>query len=166
MPTRNVSADVDPASNVCKALRARPTGMLKLNSVFAAKLSAFNEIKAFVERFADAAKIDPEDRHKLTLIVEELFTNTIRHGHRGDSDEPVDIMLSSEPSGVAVTYVDTAPEYDSLAAAMRTDIEATVRQRRIGGLGVALTFALAEAAQYRYFEGKNHIVIRLGRPAT
>jgi len=139
--------------------------MLKQSRVFASKYSVFNDIKVFVEHFADAAGIGPTDRHKLTLIVEELFTNTVRHGHRGDSDEPVDITLSSEASEVTVTYVDTAPEYDSLTAAMRTDIEASVRLRRVGGLGVALTFALAEAAQYSYREGRNHIVIRLRKRA-
>lgn len=139
--------------------------MLKLNRIFTAKLSAFNEIRALVDDFANAAGIDPAARHKLTLIVEELFTNTVRHGHRGDSEESVDITLSNDPAGVTVTYVDTAPKYDSLAAAMRTDIESTIRQRRIGGLGVALTFALAEAAQYAYVDSKNRIVIRLRRPA-
>ncbi|MGH8631211.1 MAG: ATP-binding protein [Burkholderiales bacterium] len=137
--------------------------MLKLNRSFLAKLSAFNEIRSLIEAFADSAGIDPADRHKLTLIVEELFVNTVRHGHGGDSDEPVDITLVSEPSGVTVTYIDTAPQYDSLAAAMRTDIEASVRMRRVGGLGVALTFALAHTAQYTYLDGKNRIVIQLGK---
>jgi len=119
-----------------------------------------------IEAFADSAGIDHTDRHKLTLIVEELFINTVRHGHGGDSDEPVDITLVSEPSGVTVTYIDTAPKYDSLAAAMRTDIEASVRMRRVGGLGVALTFALAHTAQYTYIDGKNRIVIELGKPGA
>jgi anti-sigma regulatory factor (Ser/Thr protein kinase) len=138
--------------------------MLSLNRVFPAKLSAFKEIRALVEEFADAAGVDPTARHKLTLIVEELFTNTIQHGHRGDSEEPVDITLSREASAVSITYIDTAPKYDSLAAALRTDIESTVRRRQIGGLGVALTFALAEAAQYQYLDGRNHVVIRLRKP--
>jgi len=136
--------------------------MLKLNRTFAAKLSAFSEIRALVEEFANSAGIEPSARHKLTLIVEELFTNTVRHGHRKDSEEPVDITLSSEPSGIVITYVDTAPKYDSLAAAMRTDIDSTIRQRRVGGLGLALTFALAESARYVYVDSKNRIVIRLG----
>jgi anti-sigma regulatory factor (Ser/Thr protein kinase) len=161
MPTRKVCAPIAMPGGFARAPVHRSIRMLNLNRIFASKLSAFNQIRALVEDFADAAGIDPADRHKLTLIVEELFTNTVRHGHRRDCDEPVDITLSSEPSGVTLTYVDTAPKYDSLAAAMRTDIESTVRQRRIGGLGVALTFALAEAAQYNYIDGKNRIVIRL-----
>lgn len=139
--------------------------MLRLNRSFVAKLSSFNEIRALIEAFSESAGIDPADRHKLTLIVEELFINTVRHGHGGDSDEPIDITLVSEPSGVTVTYIDTAPQYDSLAAAMRTDIEASVRMRRVGGLGVALTFALAHTAQYSYLDGKNRIVIQLSKPA-
>jgi anti-sigma regulatory factor (Ser/Thr protein kinase) len=138
--------------------------MLTLNRSFTAKLSVFKEIREMIEAFAGSAGIDPAVRHKLTLIVEELFVNTVRHGHGGDTEEPVDITLVSEPSGITISYVDTAPEYDSLTAAMRTDIEASVRMRRVGGLGVALTFALAHTAQYSYLDGKNRIVIRLTNP--
>jgi serine/threonine-protein kinase RsbW len=147
------------------ACRHKPAGMeflvIRRGQVFPAKLSEFNRIKSLVEEFAAAAKLFPEDGHKLTLIVEELFTNTVRHGHRGDSEQPVHVALADEAAGITLTYIDTAPEYDSLAAAMRTDLESTVRQRQIGGIGVALTFALADSAHYTYQDGKNTIVIRL-----
>jgi serine/threonine-protein kinase RsbW len=108
--------------------------------------------------------MSPEARHKLTLMVEELFTNTVRHGYRGDSEGLVELSLAQDGNKLLVTYADTAPRYDSLAAAMQTDIEATIRQQRIGGLGLALTFAMAETAQYAYLDGKNRIVLLL-KPA-
>lgn len=138
--------------------------MIRRSASFAASLKLFKEIREFVDAFADAAGISSEACHKLTLIVEELFTNTVRHGHQGDSAESVDLDLAKDAERVTITYVDTAPRYDSLAAAMRTDIESTIRQQRIGGLGLALTFAMAETAQYAYLDGRNRIVLTL-RPA-
>lgn len=138
--------------------------MIRRTARFAASLKLFKEIREFVEGFADAAGMSPEACHKLTLIVEELFTNTVRHGHQGDSEELVDLVLAKDAERVTISYLDSAPRYDSLAAAMRTDIESTIRQQRIGGLGLALTFAMAETAQYAYLDGRNRIILTL-RPA-
>ena len=130
---------------------------------FPAKMSVFRHLKKHIDDFCRGARLSAADRHRLTLVAEELFSNTVRHGHGGDSDAPVEITLEAGPSAVTLTYVDTAPEYDSLEAAMRTDIESTINQRRIGGLGMALTFALAESAHYSFADGRNRIVISLAR---
>jgi anti-sigma regulatory factor (Ser/Thr protein kinase) len=135
--------------------------MIQRNQSFPAKACAFNEIGNFLRSFADAVGMSRDSCHKLTLIVEELFTNTVRHGHLGDSEEPVDIGLSLEPTGVTLTYADTAPRYDSLAAAMQKDVVSAIQKHQIGGLGLVLTFGLAQAAQYAYLDGKNQITIRL-----
>ena len=55
----------------------------RLNRTFPAQLRAFVQVKSLIDEFGDAAGLGREDRHKLTLIVEELFTNTVTHGHRG-----------------------------------------------------------------------------------
>jgi len=138
--------------------------MLKKSGAFTAKLQSFNDVRTFVEEFAQAAAIAREDCHKLTLVVEELFTNTVRHGHRGDSNAPVELTLEHDGARTSVIYEDTAPKYDSLAAAMGTDIESTIKRRHVGGLGMVLTFALAESAQYVFANGKNRILIRLRPP--
>lgn len=135
--------------------------MTRHSQQFQSKILFFKDIRAFIDHFCEAVKLSGADRHKLTLVVEELFTNTVRHGHGGDSDAPVDISLDVVGEKIRLTYQDTAPPYNSLAAAMRTDVESTINERRIGGLGMALTFALAETAQYTYVENKNRLVITL-----
>ncbi len=135
--------------------------MLKHSRVFEAKLLVFRDIIAFVEGFCEAASLSRADRHKLTLVVEELFSNTVRHGHGGDSDAPVEISLEFSGTRTTLTYQDCAPRYDVLEAGLRSDIESTINQRRVGGLGVALIVALAEAAQYSFVDDRNRLVISL-----
>ena len=60
--------------------------MSRLIRIFPAQLQAFDQIRALVDEFGAMSNLGREDRHKLTLIVEELFTNTVAHGHQGDSD--------------------------------------------------------------------------------
>jgi anti-sigma regulatory factor (Ser/Thr protein kinase) len=143
---------------------ARPRGAKAMTSrhcEIPARLDQFGKIASAIDEFARVARLSNADCHKLTLIAEELFTNTVRHGHRGDSESPVSVYLESADDGMRMVYEDTAPPYDSLAAASSTDIESTVNNLKVGGLGVALTFALAKTANYAYVGGRNRIVIEL-----
>ena len=135
--------------------------MHRLNRVFPARLLAFEQVKALIDEFGEAAELGREDRHKLTLIVEELFTNTVNHGHRGDSDAPVFITFEEDQGDVHLIYEDSAPPFDPLAAGKRTDIESTVKERRVGGLGIFITIGLTEQVDYSYVEGRNRIGLRL-----
>jgi len=133
----------------------------RLSRTFPARLSAFEQVKSLIDEFGEAAGLSREDRHKLTLIVEELFTNTVTHGHHGDSDAPVQVTLEVTDAGVELIYEDSAPQYDPVAASRRTNIESTINERRVGGLGVFLTIGLTNAADYRFVEGRNRISLIL-----
>ncbi len=140
--------------------------MHRLNRVFPARLRAFDQVKALIDEFGTVAELGPEDRHKLTLIVEELFTNTVTHGHRGDSDAPVFITFEEAQGDLQLIYEDSAPQFDPLIAGRRTDIDATIEERRIGGLGIFITIGLTDNADYSYVEGRNRISLRLTASRT
>ena len=135
--------------------------MYRLNRVFPARLRAFELVKALIDEFGAAAELSRENRNKLTLIVEELFTNTVNHGHRGDSDAPVFITFEEDEGDVQLIYEDSAPQFDPLAAGNRTDIDSTIKERKVGGLGIFITIGLTEKADYSYVEGRNRICLRL-----
>ena len=131
--------------------------MSRLSRSFPARLREFEQVRALIDAFAEMAQIGREDRHKLTLIVEELFTNTVTHGFRGDSDSPVQVTLESTGTGVRLTYEDSAPQHDPIAVGLRTDIDATVNLRQVGGLGVAIALGLTEDAKYTFVDGRNRV---------
>ncbi len=131
--------------------------MRRLNRVVHARLSAFEQIKTLIDEFCTMALLGTEDRHKLTLIVEELFTNTVTHGHKGDCDEPVLITLEEFGADVVLLYEDTAPPFNPLTAGKNTDVNAMVTARRIGGLGAFLTIQLTHRAEYSFVDGRNRI---------
>lgn len=140
--------------------------MPRLNRTFPARLQAFDQVKALIDEFGAAAELGREDRHKLTLIVEELFTNTVNHGHRGDSDAPVFITFEENKGDLKLIYEDSAPRFNPLAAGHGADIEATVTGRRVGGLGIFITIGLTDKADYSYVDGRNRISLRLTATRT
>jgi anti-sigma regulatory factor (Ser/Thr protein kinase) len=140
--------------------------MTRVSRTFPARLSAFSEVVALLEEFGLNAGLGREDAMRLLLIVEELFTNTVRHGHGGDSDAPVDVTLSTAAAHVQLTYEDTAPQYDPLAAARHADISSPLEHRPVGGLGMLLTVTMSSDARYVHVNGRNRVELTLVRSVT
>ncbi|MGQ0545907.1 MAG: ATP-binding protein [Betaproteobacteria bacterium] len=129
-------------------------------TMFPAALSALRAIRGFVERFCAQAGVGRDPCLRLNLVLEELFTNTIRHGYRDGNDAPVWISLSRAAGGLRIVYEDGAPPFNPyvwLAAATSSGPQPL---RRPGGLGILLTRELAASREYAYVFGRNSI--RLG----
>jgi len=120
-----------------------------------------------VQDFCRRHGIGHRDALRLTLIVEELFTNTVRHGYRGDCDLPIRIALCAEETAVSLCYEDAAPPYDPLArfASASSALSAPFEARHVGGLGIVLVGVLAEGAHYAYEGGWNRLWLKVRRAA-
>jgi anti-sigma regulatory factor (Ser/Thr protein kinase) len=134
---------------------------------FPARMECLAEAIAFVESYCDGCGISREDALRIALIVEELFTNTVLHGHRGDSDAPVRIGLRSGASEVDIAYEDRAPPFDPVEHVARAPVEAevTVPDRSIGKLGIALVLGMSVRADYARDDGWNRLRLTLRRQA-
>jgi anti-sigma regulatory factor (Ser/Thr protein kinase) len=127
-------------------------------ATFPARAVELRRIGTFLNDFCTRQGIGREHCLRLNLVVEELFTNTVRHGHRGDSDSPVWLSVDTGPSAVHVVYEDIAPPFNPYALlANAPDIT------RVGGLGVLLTRELASSRDYAYLFGRNRIRLTLKR---
>jgi len=121
-------------------------------------------MQAFLETFCVQAGLPREACLRLNLVVEELFTNTVRHGHQGDCDAPVWVTVSRGGDRVQLIYEDKAPPfnpYSALQEAAAPVPDTTVSMRRIGGLGVLLTKELAKSRDYAFMFGRNRIRLML-----
>lgn len=132
-------------------------------AMFHARLSDLREVNAFVAAFCDETAIPRDPCLRLNLVLEELFVNTVRHGHRADSAAPVWMALDARPGSVQVTYEDTAPPFNPYAKLPATPPDTTVEMRKIGGLGVLLTKELAATRDYSYVFGRNRVRLVLLR---
>jgi serine/threonine-protein kinase RsbW len=127
--------------------------------MFASRPEEWRKARAFIEAFCAASGIERDRGLKANLVLEELFLNTVRHGHAGGSDAPVWITLAASDGRIELTYEDFAPPFNPFAPARREMLEALAHTRREGGLGVILAHGLTAHADYVYLFGRN--VIRL-----
>ncbi|HWP77683.1 MAG TPA: ATP-binding protein, partial [Methylomirabilota bacterium] len=61
------------------------------SQTFPARRDALPRVDAFLGEVCSGAGLGRDTCLRLTLLVEELFTNTVVHGHGGDSEAPVRI---------------------------------------------------------------------------
>ena len=126
-------------------------------AMFPSRLEAWKTARAFIEDFCKGAKVPRETCLKTNLVIEELFLNTVKHGHRGGSDQPVWLTLTAGDGEVSLAYEDNAPPFNPFARATREMLEALAETRREGGLGVILAHGLTSSADYAYVFGRNRI---------
>ena len=129
--------------------------------MFPSRREAWRQAREFIEAFCRAAAVPRERCLKASLVIEELFLNTVKHGHGGGSDAPIWICLAARGEVVDFTYEDRAPPFNPFGPGTRDMLEALAGARREGGLGVLLAQGLAADAEYAYVFGRNRIRARL-----
>jgi len=134
--------------------------------IFPAKMSEVPAVTAFTAGACLAAGLSRDACLRLTLLVEELFTNTVAHGHGHDSEAPVRLAFDVSPGRVGLIYEDTGPAHNPFAAVAVPDDSAEVEDRPVGGLGVVLIKALGSEVQYRRVNGKNRVSLTITGPET
>jgi serine/threonine-protein kinase RsbW len=130
--------------------------------MFPARLDQLRALRSFLEAFCTQAGIGGDSCLRLNLVLEELFTNTVRHGHRGDCDAPVWISLTLEEQRVTISYEDTAPPFNPYGRLPESAPDTSLEMRKLGGLGVLLTRNFAASRDYAYLYGRNRIRLVLG----
>jgi len=136
-----------------------PSATGSRTGVFPARLEILPEIAAFVEAFCAGHAVGRDAALRLVLIVEELATNTVLHGHRGESGGSITIMLPRGIGDVALFYEDAAPAYDPIPALAqsRAPLDTALEARPLGQLGLRLVGQFAAAVRYAREEGHNRL---------
>ena len=133
--------------------------------VVPARMAGLAEAIAWVETFCRACGVSGDDSLRLSLVVEELFTNTVTHGYGGESEAPVRIGLRADPAEIELSFEDEAPPFDPLAhlAGSAAAVGGAGPDRPVGRLGIALVVGMALRIDYARDGGCNRIRVALRR---
>ena len=135
------------------------TSPRSLSLALAADSSEFPRLQAFIESACQQAGCSTNQRLRVQLVVEELFTNTLKYGQEGAT--PVSVSITMDFSAgqlLSVRYEDDSTQHDPFEES-GTDEELgfSVTRRRIGGLGIVLVRELGDDVQYAWSGGKNRV---------
>lgn len=130
--------------------------------LFTARLAALPEVLGYLRTTCQNATLPRAMVLRVELIIEELFTNTVRHGYRADSDAPVWLQIVTAPGSLVLIYQDAAPAFDPLQYV--AELPAPVGALAVGGLGIHLVRELASSVTYRRAEGRNILTLTFQTP--
>lgn len=132
-------------------------------------------LPAQVERLAELfAALDaagkvvslPEERlGVVALVVEEAFVNLCRHAYRGRDNGVVALRFFGDDGELAVELRDTGPPFNPIDQAPRPKLDASLEERRPGGLGVELMRRMTNELRYRREGDENVLTLVFRWPA-
>lgn len=95
---------------------------------------------------------------KMRLVVEELFTNMVRH----NSESPHDVSVELETDGewLEVSMIDRDSDYFDPRDRAEVDLEARLHERTPGGLGIHLVRSMVDELDYHYANRESTITVR------
>lgn len=94
----------------------------------------------------------------MNVSVDELLTNTISYGYDDSDGHRIDMTVRMEGSVLVVVLADDAKPYDPTVAP-DPDIDASIGERPIGGLGVHFVRVLMDGFRYRRSDGRNVVTL-------
>jgi len=120
---------------------------------FRREIDALGEIFAFLDGFADGQEVDEKTAFCINLVVEELFTNMVRHNSGGG--DRITVSIERRHDRVHLELVDTDVEPFDAATAEIPPVDSGIEKRRPGGLGIYLVRKMVDELDYNYeIEGR------------
>lgn len=101
----------------------------------------------------------PDVSYAVVLALEEVATNVVRHGGGEEGTSEIEVEVISTDEEVRVEVRDSGKPFDPFHDAPEPDIDATLEDRQIGGLGVHFVKVLMDEASYRREDGRNHVTM-------
>ena len=115
---------------------------------FPRKIESLDEIFAFLQAFANEHGFDARTVYCINLVIEELFTNMVRHNLGGG--DTVTLGLDHDDEQVFLELIDIDVEPFDPSTVNPVPVEAGIEGRRPGGLGVHLVRTMVDDLKYSY----------------
>ena len=111
-----------------------------------------------IDEFCAAHGISPATAYAVNLSVDELLTNTISYGYEDSEEHRIDLTIRMEGDVLAIEISDDGIEF-APDSTDDPDIQASIEDRPIGGLGIFLTRQMMDSFDHRRDEGRNIVTL-------
>ncbi len=141
------------------ALRRRPGGpamSAPLRMTLANNLAAHLRLAEALTAWAAAEGIDPALVTTFELAFDEVLANIVSYAYDDGGEHAIEVSCSWDGTTLSAEVVDDGKAFDPLRAPP-PDLDSSLEERAVGGLGLFLVRELMDEVRYRREEGRNHL---------
>ena len=132
-----------------------PTLILTLKNDLSELARIAQEIEAYGESHGWAVKWILN----LNISLDELITNIVSYGYQDCEEHEIRVTLTDRGGSLMVVLEDDGIAFNPLTSTPEPDLDASIEERRIGGLGVYFVKTLMDEATYERVGNRNRITL-------
>lgn len=176
LATATAAATLTPENSMTgpgpSSLPSSPEPRLALKS----QLQDLALVLPWVETLGRRYSVPADTQFAIELCLEEALSNIIRHGYRGQANQPISISCAVEPAPAGVenedarelvfTIEDHAPPFDPLAPSVTTPAPApaTIQELQLGNQGIRLMRKFAGRLAWQQLPNGNRLTLAFTIP--
>lgn len=93
------------------------------------------------------------------LAVEEAIINIISYAFKDEFEHNISITINRKANSISASIEDDGIEFNPLLIAEPVDLDSSIEDRKIGGLGIFLIKKLMTEVAYERFDNKNKLTL-------
>lgn len=133
--------------------------MNKIEKVYSADLKQLEDIANDLETFCGENEVSSEVVFQFNLSIDELFTNIVTYGYNKDSSKNIYVEYSCNDAEMRVLMRDSGPEFNPFTDAPEPELNGSLEDRNIGGLGIFFVKKNMDEFKYIRRNGMNEVTI-------
>ena len=122
-------------------------------------LREIGAVAARIDAFCEQREITWQIAYAVNLSIDEILTNTISYGYEDDEQHRIGLSMCMEGDVLVIEIVDDGRAFDS-SLERDPDIESSLEERALGGLGLFLVQKMMDDVTYQRREELNVITLR------
>jgi anti-sigma regulatory factor (Ser/Thr protein kinase) len=123
-----------------------------------ADVREIERLNQLVRQFGELHQVPSRALYAVNLALDELVTNVILYGYDDPTGHEVLVRIDVEAGKLTASVHDDGKTFNPLEIAV-PDLNATLQQRELGGLGIHLVRSLMDDVRYAQQSGKNVLTI-------
>jgi serine/threonine-protein kinase RsbW len=120
------------------------------------RIEALPGLARKLEKFGRAQAVPVTVLNDLNVALDEIVANVISHGYTDTAEHAIVVEVTVADGAIAVEVTDDGIAFNPLAAPA-PDLGGSLRERRVGGVGIHFVRRLTDDCCYRRVDGKNHL---------
>ena len=131
----------------------------KVSFKLKSKLSELDTLCQNLEKFGQSIGLSSKCMFEANLALDELFTNIISYGFNDNKEHTIEIEISLQNNKLIFHIEDDGIPFNPIEVD-EPDLECTIEECKIGGLGIHLAKNLMDEVCYQRCKEKNILTLK------